>query len=114
MNVRTALEIVCQWRKHFTTWQLGTRDSDDPEAAAVADHREQVILLTVQVRALADLLASKGVIDDREYDRALVDKALELNAEYTARWEGAHVVGEGMEYDLDRVMDAGWMKGWNP
>jgi hypothetical protein len=69
----------------YTRWQDGAPPAGDPEAAAVAEHREQTIMLTVQVRALTELLAARGLYTDEEYDQALAREAAALDEEYAAQ-----------------------------
>lgn len=114
MTSRPALEILCKWRSHFAGWQLGTRPKADPECQAVRDHREVTILLRAEVSALTDVLIRKGVITPEEFDAALEREAVALNRDYENRWPGVTARPDGLSFDLKRITEAGWMKGWLP
>lgn len=50
------LNKLCKWRTILAGWQLGTRPKEDPEAQAVRDQRELLLLLRCEVTALIDIL----------------------------------------------------------
>lgn len=107
-----AIQRVCKWRTVFVGWQLGTRSKEDPEAQAIKDHREVTILLRVEVSALAQLLAKKGIFTAEEFTRAVAEEAEHLNLAYERKFPGltAHDYGISM-----KMPEAGeTMKGWRP
>jgi hypothetical protein len=109
-----ALNTLAKWRAHFAGWQLGTRAADDPECQAVRDHREATILLRAEMTALTDVLIRKGVITAGELSSALEREAVQLGKDYERQWPGVKATPTGLSYDLARIREAGWMKGWKP
>jgi hypothetical protein len=114
MTARRALNVLAKWRNHFAGWQLGTRLDTDPEFLAVRDHRELSILLRVEMTALTGVLLRKGIMTLTEFDAAMEREADLLNKDYEQRWPGITASPIGLNYDVARIQQAGWMKNWRP
>ena len=113
MNWIDKLDRVCKWRTLFAGWQLGTRSDTDPEAQAVKDQRELLIILRCELTALTGLLIKKGVIDQDDFQEAVGDEADLLNADYERRFPGVRAELDGLHFsDPAKMMT--WMKGWKP
>ncbi len=110
-NVETVLNRLTKWRVIFTGWQLGTRSKEDPEAAAVRDHREVTILLRAEVNALTKILHDKGIVTPSEFEKVLVDEAEHLDRAYEEKFPGWKSADHGMVGD-SRIAET--MKGWRP
>jgi hypothetical protein len=105
------LERLAKWRVLFAGWQLGTRTKDDPEAAAVRDHREATLMLRAEANALANLLVAKGVFTVEEYTAAIEEEADLLCMGLEARFPGVTATDHGLRFDA-RAADT--MRGWRP
>lgn len=112
MNTEETLNKLAKWRTVFAGWQLGTRPKGDPECDAVRDHRELGIMLRVECRALVQVLIDKGIFTEAEWDLALKEEALKLDAEYEKFFPGFKSTQYGME--IDPVVAAETTKGWKP
>lgn len=108
--VRT-LNRVCKWRGVFTGWQLGTRSMDDPEAQAVRDQRDLLIMLRIECSAMAVLMMEKGVFTVEEWQTKLIEEAGALDEMYERKFPGMKSTDEGIVYDK-RAIET--MKGWRP
>lgn len=106
-----AVNRVAKWRGLFTGWQLGTRPKGDPECDAVSDAREALILLRVDVNALAALQVRKGVFTTDEWWEQLRVEADVLNGLFERRFPGVQASLDGLHMD-ERV--GAWMSGWKP
>lgn len=109
-----ALNTLTKWRTLFAGWQLGTRPKGDPEGDAVRDHRELTILLRAEVTAIAALLIRKGVLSLDEWTSALADEARALNYDYEEKFPGVTADESGLQMDLEKIRQAGWMDNWKP
>lgn len=105
------IERLCKWRTVFAGWQLGTRPVDDPECAAVKDHREATLIQRCELSALATLLLSKGIITKEEWIAAVEKEADLLAMALEGRFPGFRAVDEGMIMD-GRAVET--LKGWKP
>lgn len=115
-EVATRLEKVAnrvaKWRAHFAGWQLGTRESTDPEAQAVRDQRELLILLRAEVNALTGLLVDAGVFSSQGFSERLIDELEHLDRSYAKRWPGCEAHDDGMHYLIPECVES--MRGWRP
>lgn len=101
-----ALNKLCKWRMVLASWQLGTRDKDDPECQAVRDQRELLLLLRVEVNALTELLISKAIFTEDEFARQLDVEAPLLDQAYEKQFPGATTSLDGVHIDIAK---ATWM-----
>lgn len=113
-RTRRALNVLCKWRTILVGWQLGTRSADDPEAAALRDHRDLTLLLRAEVSAVVALLREKGLITEAEWLVHLEREAEHLSKAFEARFPGVTAHEHGLTMDPVKVQAAGWMKGWKP
>lgn len=64
----TGLQTLTKWRRVLMWWQLGDRPPrNDPEAAAVSDHREATLIHRAELAALTALLVQKGIFTRMEF-----------------------------------------------
>ena len=109
------LNKVCKWRSLFAGWQLGTRSDTDPEAAAVRDQRELLILLRVEVTALTRLLLDADVFTSEQLNAAFGSEARNLDRDYERRFPGVTATPHGLTFDLSRLGEIQeWQAGWLP
>ena len=102
-----ALNRLAKWRQVLTGWQVGTRSKEDPEAQAIRDQRELLLLLRAEVNAMTGLLIQRGVFDARDWDVALAHEAELLCKDLEQRFPGAHAEDYGMS--IDPVKAHAWM-----
>lgn len=115
LDTRALLEKVCKWRSLFAGWQLGTRTDTDPEAAAVRDTREILILLRIETTALTRLLLDVGVFTTSQLDAAIGSEARNLDRDYERRFPGVTATEHGLAFDGERIAEIqNWMKDWKP
>lgn len=107
---KQAINRVCKWRTVFTSWQLGTRSKEDPEAQAVRDHRELSILLCCECGALANVLITKGIVSQEELARKVAEEAAHLNLVYEQKFPGFTAHDCGISMKLPEAAET--MKGW--
>lgn len=107
-----ALNRLCKWRTVLAGWQLGTRSTADPESQAVRDHRDQSMILRVEVSALAALLMSKGVFTGDEWAEQLREEADRLSAAYARKFPGMVATDDGIDMFMPEAGET--MKGWRP
>lgn len=106
-DVGRVLNRLCKWRTILTGWQLGTRSSEDPEAQAVRDQRELLLLLRTEVNAITKALFDAGILNRRNFDKYLTEEAEALMASLEERWPGAKATDAGMSLDAAKVKE--WM-----
>lgn len=107
-----AMNRLCKWRSILAGWQLGTRVSSDPEAQAVRDHREQSMLLRVEVSALVALLISNGAFNADEWAEQLREEADQLSAACARKFPGMTATDVGIDMVFPEAAET--MKGWRP
>jgi hypothetical protein len=113
-SMMAALNKVAKWRKFFASWQLGTRLDTDGEYKAVADQRELLILLRVEVTALTDILLKKGVITEAEFQAALEREARTLDKDYQAKFPGFSTSQGGLHMKLPEAGETMRRLGFPP
>lgn len=106
------LNRLAKWRSVFAGWQLGTRDTSDPESQAVRDHREVTILLRAELNALTKVLMDAGIITPRSFTEALILEAEHLDEAYARKFPGMTSTDDGISYELPLAAET--MKGWRP
>jgi len=94
------LQKLCKWRVIFAGWQLGTRSRDDPEAQAVRDQRELLLLLRVEVNALTVLLLRRRMMTEAEFAAAIDIEAEHLMRALEKKFPGAKAELDGMHMDI--------------
>lgn len=107
-----AMNRITKWRQIFAGWQLGTRPITDAPAQAVRDHRELGIMLRVEMSALVNLLAEKGVFTGDEYMKQCIEEAGHLETAYRRKFPGARATDDGMM--IDPQVFAETTKNWLP
>ena len=101
------LNRLAKWRKIFVSWQLGTRSDTDPEAKALADHREVTILLRAEMNALTRLMLEKKVFTETELMQTVESEAEFLMRAFEKIFPGAEATDGGMIIDLRKAQE--WM-----
>lgn len=109
-----ALNKLTKWRSVFAGWQLGTRSDTDVEAKALKDHREQSMVLRVEVTALVGLMLEKGVFTLEEFQNAVALEAGELEKMLERKFPGFRATDDGMSMDLITIQKHGTTDGWRP
>ena len=94
------LQKLCKWREIFAGWQLGTRSTGDPEAQAVRDQRELLLLLRAEVTALTVILLRRRMMTQGEFEAALDVEAEHLMRALEKRFPGAKAELDGMHIDI--------------
>lgn len=93
-----ALNRLAKWRTILAGWQLGTRTDTDPEAQAVKDIREGLLVLRAEVNALTTLLVeTTQTIHVDEYHATVAKEADLLSESFAERFKGARAVDYGIE-----------------
>jgi hypothetical protein len=105
-----ALNILAKWRTLLAGWQLGTRTSTDPVAAAVRDHREVTLILRAEMNAMVGLLVRKGLVPEGEWLAALEAEAIQLNEDMARRFPGITANETGLNMKFPEARET--MKGW--
>lgn len=113
-DVLAALNRLCKWRTVLAGWQLGTRPVTDGPTQAVRDHRDQSMVLRVEVTALSRLLLEKGVFTEEEFQVAIVEEAEYLSAAYVEKFPGMHATDEGITFDIPEAADTMQRMGFPP
>ncbi len=91
-----ALNVLTKWRVWFAGWQLGTRDKQDPEAAAVRDQREMLLCLRVELNCFTKLCLDKGLFTADEWDEGLAAEAKQYCADLSERFPGVYATDNGL------------------
>lgn len=105
-----ALNKLCKWRMIFAGWQLGTRPNTDPEAQAVRDTREAIMLLRVEVTTLTKLLMDKGLFTEADFMKQAIEEAEYIEQQYEKKFPGFKATDTGMDVDVAKAKET--MKGW--
>lgn len=106
------LNRICKWRTVYAGWQLGTRLDTDEECKAVKDQRELLILMRVEVSALANVLIEKGVISLKDYfDQQLVE-INELDHALQRKFPGFKATDFGISIDASVAKKT--TQNWKP
>lgn len=106
------LEKLTKWRNVFASWQLGTRDKEDPENQAVKDHRELTILLRAEMNAVTKLLLDKGAFTAEEFTLQVLEEALHLDKQYEAQFPGFSTSELGVYIKLPEALET--TRNWRP
>lgn len=109
-----ALQRLCKWRMHFAGWLLGSRPKTDPQSQWARDNAEKLLVLRAEASALSRILIDRGVCTAEELTIQVGQEAVALTNAMEERWPGITTTDRGLSYDLRRVAEAGWMKGWLP
>lgn len=96
-GVTRAMTRLCKWKSILAFWQLGTREQDDGEFRAVADAREQMLIQSVENRAIIGALLAKKIITQAEWCNALIMEAQQLEKYMENRFPGFRANDQGME-----------------
>ena len=102
-STRDKLDKLCKWRTLLAGWQLGTRTDTDPEAAAVKDQRELLLLLRVEMSALVRAAISEGVISQERWADLLGEEAEALDAMMSERFPGITTSPDGLVMTKEAV-----------
>jgi hypothetical protein len=108
------LNRLAKWRAHFAGWQLGTRARGDPEAEAVRDTQERLLLMRAELTALTRVMLDKGLVTQDDIQSAVVIEAEALMHALEARWPGMKATDDGLSMNAHEILAAGWMRGWKP
>ena len=106
------LQRLGKWRQILTIWQLGTRLSDDPEAQAVRDQRELLLLLRAEVNALTVLMLRRRMMTQAEFEAAIDVEAKFLMHALEKRFPGAKAELDGMHVDIAAAQP--WLSKFPP
>lgn len=98
------LNRLTKWRVLFAGWQLGTRDKSDPEAAAVRDTREILMIMRVELSTIVTLLEGKGFFTASEFNDEMNHQAMVLEAAYQQRFPGYRATDEGLAVDVQEAI----------
>jgi hypothetical protein len=108
-----ALNRLVKWRGAYAGWQLGTRLITDPEAQAVRDQRELLLILRAEVNALTALCAGKGIFTQTEFLQQMIEECEHLNTLQEKKFPGFRATDDGLTIDTPhRAVET--MKGWRP
>jgi hypothetical protein len=109
-----ALNKVAKWRNFFASWQLGTRPDTDGEYKALADQRELLILMRVELNALTELFLKKGLLTQQEVTAAFEREARALDKDYEDRFRGFSTSGDGLHMKLPEAAETMRKLGFPP
>lgn len=114
LKAAAALLRLGQWRTVFASWQLGTRPESDPEAGAVANLWEYVLVLRAELNALSGLLIDHGIVTEEQMAMHLAKAADDQSAAYSRTFPGITAIEDGLVIEPFTV--AAWQKarGWKP
>lgn len=107
-----AMNKVCKWRAVFAGWQLGTRSADDPEAQAVRNTAEALIIHRIELNAVVALLIYHGVTTEEEWTKLVTSEAKLYDKALEEQFPGMKSSDSGMVMDAQTT--AKTMKGWRP
>lgn len=107
-----SLHRLTRWHTVFAGWQLGTRPADDPECAAVRDHRDSTMVMRAELTALTRLCLAGGPFTEEQYLNAVAVEADFLSESYEQRFPGFKATDEGLV--IDPALAAQTMRGWRP
>jgi hypothetical protein len=105
MNVDTALNRLAKWRKFFVSWQIGTRELGDREAAAITHHVEMSILMRAELNAVIKLLIDTGTVTSGELEDAITVAALALSETYAKAYPGWAATDAGMTMKMPDALN---------
>lgn len=100
-----ALNILTKWRRFFAAWQIGFRPLGNPQADAIADHREMSMLMRSELSALTNLLIARGVFTPDEFREALDIEAAALSKSYEQRFPGFTSTAQGISIDVPKAQE---------
>jgi hypothetical protein len=107
-----ALQRLAKWRAAYAGWQLGTRANTDPEAQAVRDSRELLLILRAEVNALTALLVRAGLFGRDDFLRQIIEECDHLQRLQEQKFPGFTATEHGLTIDTHRAVET--MKGWRP
>lgn len=105
-----AMNRLAKWRTVFTGWQLGTRSKEDPEAQAVSDTREAIMLLRAEVSALSNLLIEANVFTFERFATQIITECDELERLYEKKFPGFKATDFGL--NVNTQLAAETTKTW--
>lgn len=105
-----ALNRLAKWRSVYTGRWLGTRTLQDPEAIAVRDLFEKLLILRVEVSALSNLLIDKGLISATAYQAQIVIECEHLQHALERQFPGFKACDYGMDINTAKAVET--TKGW--
>jgi hypothetical protein len=105
MNVDTALNRLAKWRKFFVSWQVGTRELGDREAAAITHHVEMSILMRAELNAVIKVLLDSGTVTSGELEHAITAEALALAETYAKNYPGWKATDAGMAMEMPDALN---------
>lgn len=111
-QVHRELQRLCKWRTVFAGWQLGTRPDTDPECQAVRDTRELLLIMRVELSALASVLIKKGVIELDDWRVTLLEEIAIQQSALEERFPGFQATDYGLSVDAAKAKET--TKGWKP
>lgn len=106
------LNRVAKWRNVFAGWQLGTRSDTDPEAKAVKDQREALILMRIEVTAMVALMIEKNVFTEQEFKASMIREADFLDKVFEKAFPGFSVADYGVKMTMPEAGET--MRNWRP
>lgn len=104
------LNRLAKWRAAFAGWQLGTRAASDPEAQAVRDTRELLLLLRVEVNALTALCLEAKLFTKVEWMGQVINECAHLHRSLERQFPGFRATDKGLSIDPERAAET--TKGW--
>lgn len=107
-----ALNRLAKWRAAYAGWQLGTRSKSDPEAQAVRDTREALLILRAEVNAITGLLVKKRIISVAELQSQIIEECEHLQSLQEQKFPGFKATEDGLTIDTHIAID--WMEHWLP
>jgi len=105
-----ALNRLAKWRSVFTGRWLGTRSIQDPEAIAVRDVFEKLLILRVELTAISNLLIDQKIYSINQYMAQVTIECGHLQAALERQFPGHKACDYGM--DIDIAIAAETTKGW--
>lgn len=104
-DVISALNRLAKWRLLLTGWQLGTRSDTDPEAAAVRDTYEKLLLLRAEVTAISRAIIEEGLVSRERFGDLVGEEAELLNKAYEERFPGIRATDRGLAMDTKQAAE---------
>lgn len=110
--MHASVNRLAKWRTIFCGWQLGTRSIKDPEAQAVRNTAEMLLIQRAELNAVIALLVKKNKITPEELTLQVAHEANHLSASLENKFPGCKATDEGMSIDV-QVANT-YMKDWRP
>ena len=97
-GVEKAIKRLCKWKGVLAMWQCGkAQPKESGEFRAISDLREQLLIHSVENRAIIGALLAQKVITQAQWANALIMEAQRLEKYMETRFPGFRANDTGIE-----------------